>query len=212
MVIFWFIFATAVVFQVTCISVVFTKADKPSWACIVPIYGIILLCDIAGKPRWWTLLCVIPFVNVVAYIILSLGLARNFERSDGFGVGLILLPVFFYGVLAFGGSEYSPLEPGETMVAVRASPSPRMTPQRQNVTSPVPRMTPPQQKVTSSASRAGRPQQKATSAGDSVGQQRPRPARCPSCRSITFRVVEEAGSRRCSACQSLLPSYIQGNE
>ncbi len=194
---FWFIFATAIVFEITCMSIVFTKADKPSWGCIVPVYGIILLCDIAGKPRWWTLLCVIPFVNIVAYIILSIGVARNFEKSDGFGVGLILLPVIFYAVLAFGDSEYSPFEPEETVPAGRApSPSP---------------VTRPQQKVTSAASPMTRPQQKVTSASDSV-RQRPRLARCPFCRSVTFRVVEEAGSRRCSNCHSVLPSYTQGNE
>ena len=200
MVLFWFILITAfvaIVFEITCLSVVFSKADKPSWGCIVPIYGIILLCDIAGKPRWWTLLCVIPFVNIVAYIILSLGVARNFEKSDGFGVGLVLLPDVFYAILAFGDSEYSPFEPEETMPAERAS--------------SVPRMARPQQEVTPSASRTNRPQQKVASASDSV-KQRPRLARCPSCRSNTFRVAEEAGIRRCSSCHSVLPSYIQGNE
>ena len=196
-VLFWFIFATAIVFQITCISLVFTKADKPSWGCIVPVYGIILLCDIAGKPRWWTLLCVIPLVNIVAYITLSIGLARNFEESDGFGVGLVLLPVIFYGVLAFGNSEYSPFEPEEAMPAGRAPSA-----------SPVTRT---QQRVISAPSRMARPQRKVTSASDSV-KQRPRIAKCPSCRSNTFRVVEDAGIRRCSNCHSVLPNYIQGNE
>jgi ribosomal protein L37AE/L43A len=196
-VLFWFIFATAIVFQITCISLVFTKADKPSWGCIVPVYGIILLCDIAGKPRWWTLLCVIPVVNIFAYIVLSIGVARNFEKSDGFGVGLILLPVVFYAVLAFGDSEYSPFYPEETMPAGKApSPSP---------------MTRPQQRVTSAASPTTRPQRNIASASDSV-KQRPRLARCPSCRSNSFHVVEEAGIRRCSSCHSVMPSYIQGNE
>ena len=194
---FWFIFATAIVFQITCMSIVFTKADKPSWGCTVPVYGIILLCDIAGKPRWWTLLCVIPLVNIVAYIVLSIGIARNFEESDGFGVGLILLPVIFYAVLAFGNSDYSPFEPEETVPAGRP-PSPST-------------MTRPQQKATSAASTMTRPQRKVTSASDSV-RQRPRLAKCPFCRSVTFRVVEEAGSRRCSNCHTILPSYTQGNE
>jgi Family of unknown function (DUF5684) len=197
-ILFWFILITALVFEITCISVVFSKADKPSWACIIPVYDIMLLCDIAGKQRWWTLLCLIPVVNIVAYAILSLGVARNFERSDGFGVGLILLPVVFYAILAFGSSDYSPSEPEERMAAER--------------TPSAPIMTRPQRRVTPPASQANRPQQKATLAGDSVGQQRPRLARCPSCRSTTFHVVEEASSRRCSACHSILPSYILGNE
>jgi len=196
-VLLFFIVATAVVFQITCMSLVFAKADKPSWGCIVPVYGIILLCDIVGRPRWWTLLCIIPFVNIIAYIILSIDVARNFEKSDGFGVGLILLPVIFYAVLAFGNSEYSPFEPEQTKPTA-GDPS----------VSPVIR---PQQEVTSAQPRMARPQQKVASASESV-KQRPRLARCPSCRSNTFRVVEESGIRRCSSCHSVMPSYIQGNE
>ena len=35
---------------------VFTKAGQPGWACIVPIYNVIVLLKIAGKPLWWILL------------------------------------------------------------------------------------------------------------------------------------------------------------
>lgn len=31
---------------------IFTKAGKPGWACIVPIYNIIVMLDIVGKPAW----------------------------------------------------------------------------------------------------------------------------------------------------------------
>jgi len=195
---FWFIFITAIIFQVTCMSVVYSKADKPSWVCIVPIYGIILLCDIAGKPRWWTLLCVIPLVNLVACVALSIGIARNFEKSDAFGVGLALLPVVFYAILAFGDSDYDTYDQPERTVPVR----------RASSASPATR---PQQKVTSSASPMTRPQQRVTPTSDAA-RQRPRLARCPACRSTTFHVVEEAGSRRCDNCHSVLPNYIQGNE
>lgn len=197
----WFIFITAfvaIVFELACMSEVFAKAEKPGWGCIVPIYGIVLICDIAGKPRWWTLLSVIPLVNVYAYIILSYGVARHFERSDRFGAGLVLLPVVFSAILAFSDSEYTPFEfEAEGAMSVGgASPS-----------SPV---THPPQEVTSDASPVTRPQKAVTSPSDSV-RQRPRLARCPFCRSTTFRVVEEAGSRRCSGCHSVLPSYVQGN-
>jgi hypothetical protein len=55
-----------------------------------------------------------------------------------------------------------------------------------------------------------RPQQEAYLPGDTLRQQSAQ-AKCPFCRSITFRVKEEAGSRRCSDCHSVLPYYIQGN-
>jgi len=182
----WFIIITAfaaIVFEITCMSEVFKKADKPGWACIVPVYGVIVLCDIAGKPRWWALLCLIPIANIVAYILLSLSVARHFERSDGFGVGLVPLPIIIYAVLAFDDSDYSPHSlPEETMVTERAF----------------------------TASPVASPQQRPVSASDPVKQQRGL-ARCPSCRSTSFNVVVESGSRRCSNCHSILPGYIHGN-
>ena len=41
--------------------------------------------------------------------------------------------------------------------------------------------------------------------------EQPGQAKCPFCHSATFHVEEEAGSRRCSDCHSVLPSYIEGN-
>ena len=47
--------------------------------------------------------------------------------------------------------------------------------------------------------------------GDMLKQQLGQ-AKCPFCHSASFNVVEEAGSRRCSDCNSVLPSFIQGNK
>src|SRR5262245_6389973 len=39
----------------------FAKAGEPGWACIVPIYNIVVMCRMAGKPAWWVLLFFVPF-------------------------------------------------------------------------------------------------------------------------------------------------------
>jgi hypothetical protein len=160
----------AIVILIVCMWIIFTRAGRPGWACIVPIYNVIVLCDMVGRSRWWTLLYFIPLVNIVAYIVLFFGLAKAFGRSDAFGVGLVLLPIIFLPILAFTGA-------GET----------------------------------ASASGTVRPQQGATLAWDSA-KQPPAQAKCPFCHSPTFRVEQEAGSRRCSECHSVLPSYIQGSK
>ena len=85
---------------------VFTKAGKPGWAAIVPIYNIVVLLEIAGKPLWWIVLFLIPFVNIVMGIIVSIAVARNFGKSDAFGVGLGLLGFIFYPILGFGSAQY----------------------------------------------------------------------------------------------------------
>jgi hypothetical protein len=56
---------------------VFTKAGKPGWAALVPIYNLIVLLQIAGKPAWWFLLFLIPGVNVIMLILILIGALRR---------------------------------------------------------------------------------------------------------------------------------------
>lgn len=88
----------------------FTKAGKPGWAAIIPIYNTCMLIDIAGKPIWWILLMFIPIVNLVITILVMIGLAKNFGRGTGTVIGLIFLPLIFMLILAFGSAEYNRVE------------------------------------------------------------------------------------------------------
>lgn len=84
----------------------FTKAGKPGWACIIPIYNIIVLLEIVGRPLWWIVLMLIPFVNIIVGLIVSIDLAKSFGKGTGFGIGLWLLPFVFIPVLGFGDASY----------------------------------------------------------------------------------------------------------
>jgi len=90
---------------------IFTKADKPGWASLIPIYNVIVLLEIARKPLWMVLLLFIPIANIIVYIIVAIELANNFGKSGGFAAGLILLPIIFYPILAFGSAEYQEAAP-----------------------------------------------------------------------------------------------------
>src|SRR5512144_537571 len=70
---------------------VFTKAGKPGWAAIIPIYNIIVLLEIAGKPAWWVIPFLIPIVGFIMTIITYVALAEKFGKGGGFAVGLVLL-------------------------------------------------------------------------------------------------------------------------
>jgi len=87
----------------------FSKAGKPGWACLVPIYNGVVLLDIAGKPIWWIILFFIPFVNLIPCILMPVGIARNFGRGTGTALGLIFLGFIFYPILGFGSAVYSPV-------------------------------------------------------------------------------------------------------
>jgi hypothetical protein len=86
--------------------VVFEKAGESGWKSLVPFYNTYILLIIAGKPGWWLLLLLVPVVNVVFYLLAMLSLAEKFGKGALFGIGLWLLPMFFFPILAFGGAQY----------------------------------------------------------------------------------------------------------
>lgn len=108
--------AFSIVYMLVCLAVgvlaivimwkVFTKAGKPGWASIIPIYNTIVMLQIAGMSPWMVLLMLVPVANVVVMILMYVNLAKAFGKSGGFAVGLILLNLIFMAFLAFGDAEY----------------------------------------------------------------------------------------------------------
>ena len=85
---------------------VFTKAGEPGWMSLIPFLNTYKLYKIAWGNGWLFLLGLIPIVNIVVYIMVSIKMARAFGMGTGFAVGLILLPSIFYLILGFGDSVY----------------------------------------------------------------------------------------------------------
>jgi len=88
---------------------VFEKAGQPGWACIIPIYNVIVMLKIANKPTWWLAMFFIPIANIVFLIMMLNRISLSFGKSSGFTVGLIFLSFIFWGILAFDKSEYKML-------------------------------------------------------------------------------------------------------
>ena len=85
---------------------VFVKAGRPGWAMLIPIYNTYVFLKIAGKPGWWLIWFFIPLANLIFGIIATVALAQNFGKGVGFAVGLILLPIIFIPIMAFGEAQY----------------------------------------------------------------------------------------------------------
>jgi Family of unknown function (DUF5684) len=85
---------------------IFTKAGQPGWASLIPIYNVYIWCKIVGRPGWWVILMLIPFVNFIVAIILCIDLAKSFGNGVGFGVGLAFLGIIFFPILGFGSAQY----------------------------------------------------------------------------------------------------------
>jgi hypothetical protein len=84
----------------------YEKAGKPGWASIIPIYNVIVWLEIIGKPVWWLVMLIIPCVNIIFAIWMINLLAKSFGQTEGFTIGLLLLPFIFYPLLGFGNYRY----------------------------------------------------------------------------------------------------------
>ncbi len=80
--VFMIIWLALIVFFIYCGWKIFTKAGKPGWASLVPIYNIVVLLEITGKPIWWILLFLIPGVNLIMQIIVINELSQRFGKGS----------------------------------------------------------------------------------------------------------------------------------
>jgi len=87
---------------------VLEKGGLPGWGALVPIYNAVLWMRLAGRPGWWVLLLLIPFVNIFVGLIVHYDVAMKFGKGIGFALGMMFLPMIFYPILGFGSAQYHP--------------------------------------------------------------------------------------------------------
>jgi hypothetical protein len=97
-----------IVYVITAIGMwkTFEKAGKPGWAAIIPVYNYIVVLEIVGKPIWWIFLILFPCTSIIFSIWTLNLLSKSFGQSEGFTVGLVLLPYIFIPILGFGSYRY----------------------------------------------------------------------------------------------------------
>ncbi len=109
--VYWVILIAILVLQIVAYWKIYTKAGKPGWASIVPVYSIYVLFEIVGMKGWYAFLIFIPFVGALIVAILSYiayyKLAICFGKESGFGIGMVFLPFVFGLILAFSDATYT---------------------------------------------------------------------------------------------------------
>jgi len=98
--------ALIVVMLISCWKI-YTKAGQEGWKAIIPVYNLVVLLEIIGKPLWWLVLLFVPFVNIVVYIMVTNELSKVFNKGVGTTIGLLFLPIVFFPILGFGDAKYS---------------------------------------------------------------------------------------------------------
>ena len=84
----------------------FTKAGKPGWVCLVPIYNIIVMLEIAGLPLWMIVGLFIPFVNLFINIYICYNVSKRF--GGGIGMTILLMVGIGWLIIGFGNAKYNP--------------------------------------------------------------------------------------------------------
>jgi hypothetical protein len=105
----FFIFSIVVyLFIGFCLGKVFEKAGKPLWAGFIPIYNLIIILQIVGRPIWWVaflLAAIIPVVGglvcLAVAIIIGIDLAKSFGKDTLWGVLTALFGIVMIPIMAF---------------------------------------------------------------------------------------------------------------
>ena len=70
-----------------------TKTNTPNgWLAWIPIVNVFLMLNIAQKPAWWFILCLIPLVNIVIIIIVWMAIAEARHKPNWWGI-LMIVPL-----------------------------------------------------------------------------------------------------------------------
>ena len=83
----------------------FEKAGRPGWTCIVPVYNILVVLSIAGRPAWWIALLLLPPVNIAVALVMWIDFAAVYGRGLWFALGLWFPPTNPLLMLYLGASD-----------------------------------------------------------------------------------------------------------
>lgn len=102
------------VLSLVCMWKIFVKAGYEGWKAIIPFYNTYLLFEMTWGNGWLMLtmfLSIIPIIGSIAVLVILVmtyyKLSLHFGKGAGFTVGLLLVPIVFLPLLAFGDAEYT---------------------------------------------------------------------------------------------------------
>ncbi|UCD16996.1 MAG: hypothetical protein JSV44_11175 [Candidatus Zixiibacteriota bacterium] len=94
-----------------------------TWWAFIPIVNVFQVTQMAKKPWWWFVLCLIPVVNIVALALLWIEVAKVCNKSPLLGF-LMIIPIVNFIVIGILGFS------GPTPVVPEPSPTPTRQPEK----------------------------------------------------------------------------------
>ena len=116
------VFAVAYIYFALALQTIARKTNTANgWWAWIPILQIVLSLNVARKPVWWIILCLVPIVNIVMWIVIWMGIAEARNRPTWWGI-LLLVPLvnlIVPGMLAWTDKNpgNSPDRPANNLVA-----------------------------------------------------------------------------------------------
>ena len=78
---------------------IFIKCGREGWAAFIPIYNLIVMCQIIEVPIWYMF---VPFVNIFGLWKVAEGFDEKFGKNGSIKIILFLFPYVGYPMLGFG--------------------------------------------------------------------------------------------------------------
>ena len=83
---------------------IFSKAGQSGWKAFIPILNIVVFTKIVDKPIWWLgIYLILP----IGYFLSAIQISKRFDKKIIFTIGMILLPIVFFPLLAFSKTKIS---------------------------------------------------------------------------------------------------------
>ena len=100
----FFIYVLIYIYCAYTLMVIANKTNtENSWLAWIPIANLYLMCKIADKPGWWTILFFIPLVNLVILILVGMKMSEKRGKPSWLGILYVFPPLglIVQGYLAF---------------------------------------------------------------------------------------------------------------
>jgi hypothetical protein len=107
----WFaIFAIYIYFAFMMYKIAQKTGHSPiAWWAFIPILNTFLLIKMAHKPLWWFVLLLVPFVNIIAFFVLWMSVAKVVGQSQLWGF-LAMIPILNFVALFVLAYNSRPVE------------------------------------------------------------------------------------------------------
>ncbi len=105
MIVVWLIAIITIAITFVSLWKIFKKLGQPGIFALIPYFNMYILFETIYGNGWKFLCLLIPFYNIYISFKLYIDIAKKLGKSTIFGICIVLFPLIFLPILAFGRSQ-----------------------------------------------------------------------------------------------------------